>query len=218
MTPTAQVVKTLEMAEMARSTSDPRPQKKRKFQGQGFTIGAKGKGKEKVTDDDEVSLGYSSDKGLFRPEEVGEDPMNDEDVHKGHIKDRMDFTVNREITEMVGLDYRQVASALEITMANIDQQLDKDITVVNNNKHNCSCCSHECDHQNTKGWLIDSGASAHFTNNKNDFVEYEELMNQTFVKTVNSSAQIMGKGTVILSLSMSEVVRISPVFYIPSLN
>jgi hypothetical protein len=215
MTPTTEVVKSLEIAEMVQSTSDPCPQKKRKFHGQGFIIKDKGKGKEKATDDDEVSLGYSSDEGLFGLEE---DPMNNEDVQKGHIDDGMDFTVDREIAEMMGLDYRQVAFNLEITIANFNQQLDKDIAVVNNNKYNCSPCSHECDHKETKEWLIDSGASAHFTNNINDFVEYEELTSQTFVRTANSSAQIMGKGTVILSLSTSEVVKISPVFYKPSLN
>jgi hypothetical protein len=186
------------MAEMVLSTSNPRPQQKRKFHRQSFTKEAKGKGKEMVTVDNEVSLGYSSDEGLFGPEEVGEDPMNDEDIHKGHIKDRMDFTVNREITEMVGLDYRQVASTLMVTIANINQQLDNNIAVVNNNNNNCSCCSHECNHQKTKEWLIDSGASAHFMNDMNDFVEFEELTSQTFVKTANSSAKIMSKGTVIL--------------------
>jgi hypothetical protein len=144
--------------------------------------------------------------------------MNDEDVRKGYIDDGMDFTVDGEITKIAGLDYRQVTFNLEITVANVNQKLDKDIAVVNNNKYNCSPCSHECDHKETKEWLIDSGASAHFTNNINDFVECEELMSQTFVRTANSSAQIMGKGTVILSLSTSEVVRISPVYYIPSLN
>jgi hypothetical protein len=216
ITPTTEVIKTLEIAEMACSTSNPCPQKKRKFQGQVFTIKDKGKGKEKVMDDDEVSLGYSSDEGLFSPEEVGEDPMNNEDIHKGHINDGMDYTVDGEITEMVGLDYRQVAFTLEITIANINQQLDKIVVV--KNEYDRSSCSHECDHKETKEWLIDSGASAHFTNNINDFVEYEELTSQTFVRTANSSAQTMGKGTVILSLSTSEVVRISPVFYIPSLN
>jgi hypothetical protein len=110
---------------MAHSTSDPRPQKKRKFHGQGFTIKDKGKGKEKATDDEEVSLGYSSDEGLFGLEEVGEDPMNNEDVQKGHIDDGMDFAVDGEIAEMAGLDYRQVAFNLEITKTNINQQLDK---------------------------------------------------------------------------------------------
>jgi hypothetical protein len=151
ITPTAEVVKTLEVAEMACSTSDPCPQKKRKFHGQGFTIKDKGKGKEKAIDKEEVSLGYSSDKGLFGPEEVGEDPMNNEDIRKGHINDGMDFTVDGEISEMAGPDYRQVTFNLEITIANINQQLDNNITVVKkDNKYNCSPCSHECDHKETK--------------------------------------------------------------------
>jgi hypothetical protein len=50
ITPSTEVIKSLEMAEMAHSTSDPHPQKKRKFQGQGFTIKDKGKGKEKARD------------------------------------------------------------------------------------------------------------------------------------------------------------------------
>jgi hypothetical protein len=56
---------------------------------------------------------------LFGLEEVGEDPINDEDIQKGHIDDGMDFTVDKEIAEMAGLDYRQVTFNLEIMIANL---------------------------------------------------------------------------------------------------
>jgi hypothetical protein len=66
-------------------------------------------------------------------------------------------------------------------------------------------------------WMLDSGASRHFTNTLDDFVEYEELKQSLIVQTANSSTRAIGQGTVIL-LTEGRYVRISPVFYIPDLG
>ena len=67
-------------------------------------------------------------------------------------------------------------------------------------------------------WMLDSGASCHFTNNLNNFVEYEENVGpKRVVRTANGSTSITGKGTVIFTVN-NEWVRLYPVFYIPDLN
>ena len=88
---------------------------------------------------------------------------------------------------------------------------------------NISClpCSHECDcetNEPTKEWILDSGASLHFTSDVDDFIDYEEVKGNTLVRTANSVAQIIGKGTIILALTTGEVVHIYPVYHIPSLT
>ena len=65
---------------------------------------------------------------------------------------------------------------------------------------------------------MDSGASAHFTPDINNFIEYQELTEPMFVQTANLSAQVKGKGTILLVLSTNEVVRITHVFHIPTLS
>ena len=67
-------------------------------------------------------------------------------------------------------------------------------------------------------WMLDSRASCHFTNNINDFVEFEENVGpERVVRTANGSTLFAGKGTVIFTVN-DERVRLYPVFYIPDLN
>ena len=67
-------------------------------------------------------------------------------------------------------------------------------------------------------WMLDSGASCHFTNNISDFVDYEENVGpERVVRTANGSTSIIGKGTVIFTVN-NEQIRLYPVFYIPDLN
>ena len=47
-------------------------------------------------------------------------------------------------------------------------------------------------------WLLDSGASCHFTGNKDDFANYQALDYKLYTKTANSKAEIVGVGTVLL--------------------
>ena len=47
-------------------------------------------------------------------------------------------------------------------------------------------------------WLLDSGASRHFTGNRDDFADYQALDYKLYAKTANSKAEIVGVGTVLL--------------------
>src|SRR6201996_8281229 len=72
-------------------------------------------------------------------------------------------------------------------------------------------------------WLLDSGASAHFTYNINDFIEYMPFSESERVPVRTAAHQIFveGSGTVLLwhyingSLAMT---RIHPVLYIPNMS
>ena len=80
----------------------------------------------------------------------------------------------------------------------------------------CPLCVNE--DQSEATWMLDSGASCHFTNDLNDFVEFEENIGpERVVRTANSSTTIAGKGTVIFTVN-GEWVRLYPVFYIPDLD
>ncbi|KAK1216466.1 hypothetical protein PQX77_020908 [Marasmius sp. AFHP31] len=47
---------------------------------------------------------------------------------------------------------------------------------------------------NTQGWLLDSGASSHFTHDMNDFADYQPLNNGSMVNTANKNNPIQIKG------------------------
>ena len=87
--------------------------------------------------------------------------------------------------------------------------------------HNTSlfCCPLSVNEDHFEAtWMLDSGASCHFTNDLNDFVEFEENVGpERVVRTANGSTTITGKGTVIFTVN-NERIRLYPVFYIPDLN
>ena len=156
--------------------------------------------------------GYHNDDDM---EEV--DPLND---NRDNNLETMEFDVNSEVADTAGITFlRQVHSTPERTTINNSLQLDSNITELNNNIF-CLNCSHGCDCKtdSKKEWLIDSGASEHFTYDINNFIDYEVLKNHSSVKTANCTAEVRGKGTVILALNTGEIVRISPVYHIPTLT
>ena len=80
----------------------------------------------------------------------------------------------------------------------------------------CPLCVNE--DQSKATWMLDSGASCHFTNDINDFVEFEENVGpERVIQTANGSISIAGKGTVIFTIN-GERIRLYPIFYIPDLN
>ena len=87
--------------------------------------------------------------------------------------------------------------------------------------HNTSlfCCPLSVNENHFEAtWMLDSGASCHFTNNMNNFVDYEENVGpEQVVRTANGSTSIAGRGTVIFTVN-DERIRLYPVFYIPDLN
>jgi len=65
-------------------------------------------------------------------------------------------------------------------------------------------------------WMLDSGASEHFTGDINDFVEFESLA-PIAVQTATETTNIIGRGSVILQIK-NKVLRTYPVYYIPELT
>jgi hypothetical protein len=65
-------------------------------------------------------------------------------------------------------------------------------------------------------WLLDSGASMHFTNDINDFIDYQ-VIKPTNVVTANGSTKIAGKGAVILIVE-GQAIRVEPVYHVPDLT
>jgi hypothetical protein len=76
--------------------------------------------------------------------------------------------------------------------------------------------SHGVNIEKEAEWILDSGASRHFTNSLNDFVEFEDCQ-PVLVRTATSSTFITGKGTVYLKLN-DRHLRISPVYYVEDLS
>jgi len=66
-------------------------------------------------------------------------------------------------------------------------------------------------------WMLNSGASNHFTGEINDFVEYEAFTSPILVQTATTTSRIEGAGTVILQVK-NELIRIYPVLYILELH
>jgi len=86
----------------------------------------------------------------------------------------------------------------------------------------CDCC----DNHATKGkgkareqkgdedmWLLNSGASAHFTFNFDAFVEYQPYAKPRHSQTANGLAPVLGEGTVLLQFK-DNVVQLLPTIYI----
>ena len=72
-------------------------------------------------------------------------------------------------------------------------------------------------------WLLDSGASAHFTNNISDFIEYEPMPvhDRIPVNTATHTIFVEGTGTVLLKHYINEThvtTRVHPVLYIPEMS
>ena len=222
--PLIETIKTLEMNEIAkaRKEEEARPNKRPRANTppidppHGRALGQKGspKGKERAEDDEVVSL-YSEDEMMA---EV--DPQDEEKVDYGDLETQ-DYNLDGELADLAGIynDYWQVQSPETNKGADLLlQQLD---TLLVSCNISCLPCSHKCDCETNKPmkeWILDSGASLHFTNDIDDFIDYEVLEGNNIVRTANSVAQMIGKGTILLALATEEVVRIYPVYHIPSLT
>ena len=70
-------------------------------------------------------------------------------------------------------------------------------------------------------WLLDSGASCHFTSDLRDFASYQELKHKHFAKTANGVAEIAGIGMVLLQCldhdtGDEKIVKLTQVLHMPS--
>ncbi|KIM50089.1 hypothetical protein SCLCIDRAFT_47455, partial [Scleroderma citrinum Foug A] len=69
-------------------------------------------------------------------------------------------------------------------------------------------------------WLLDSGASHHFTGELGDFASYQALKHKHYAKTANGVAEIAGIGTVLLrcldhNTGDEKVVKLTQVLHMP---
>ena len=69
-------------------------------------------------------------------------------------------------------------------------------------------------------WLLDSGASCHFTGDLGDFASYQTLKHKHYAKTANGIAEIAGIGTVLLqcldhNTGDEKVVKLTQVLHMP---
>lgn len=67
-------------------------------------------------------------------------------------------------------------------------------------------------------WILDSGASFHFTFEMNNFLLCEPIKEKIVVNTSNFQTSIVGKGSVVLDTVGNKTVVVAPVFYIPDLR
>jgi transposase InsO family protein len=89
----------------------------------------------------------------------------------------------------------------------------------------CERCKERISRQ--KAWILDSGASQHFTSTKVDFIDFEIIKNAPEVNTASAKAvlRVEGQGSILLShfvenkgTRVVKTTRIYPVLYIPGLS
>jgi hypothetical protein len=82
----------------------------------------------------------------------------------------------------------------------------------------CRKCQEERNHQD---WILDSGASVHFTNRKEDFVYYKEMEDGPAVQTASDTINIKGCDTVYIQFKLrgrNSYFKLSSVYYIPKMT
>ena len=158
----------------------------------------------RVRHDDEVSLEWSSDNDVEMFLESSAGPSS---------RCAKPASPLLEATDLFPLGYNTTHAMI-------------DITSVVPHIENVICCPNVIsdfaaeDHMNRVDWILDSGASLHFTGDMNNFIDYIPLENNITPNTATSeNTQIIGKGTVMMAVEGSEhMVRIAPVFYVPDLS
>ena len=112
------------------------------------------------------------------------------------------------------VDYRCALQALVNSLNKIELHTQK-----------CEKCKHRITEE--KAWILDSGASQHFTSTKEDFIDYEIVKNAGEVRTASAKAilRVEGKGSILLTHFVEnkcrhivKTMRIYPVLYIPGLS
>jgi len=88
----------------------------------------------------------------------------------------------------------------------------------------CNCCENHTAKGKGKArepkgdedmWLLDSGASAHFTYNFDAFVEYQPYVKPHHSQMANGLAPVLGEGTILVWFN-GNIVRLSPTIYMPT--
>ena len=187
--PTIETLKRLETLFM---TEDPHPKKK-----------------QNVSSDEEVSLRWTDDEvDVFMGESATasgvKTPGSAFNINLFGAEERYEtnFTLRGEANPPTAFNNRRVNTPA---------------TLFNKVINKFVCLTLQDDESETEAeWMLDSGASRHFTFDINDYVNYETTA-EVLVRTANSFTKIVGKGTVIITVD-GKTVRINPVYHIPDLS
>ena len=165
--------------------------------------------KRNISCDEEVSLGWTDDKvDAF---------MGEAATASGSKTPRSAFDI-----DLFGTEERYETNLTLTTEANPsiafnNCRANTPAAFFNNVINKFVCLTLQDDKNETEAeWMLDSGASWHFTFDINDYVDYETTA-EVLVRTANSFTKIIGKGTVIITVD-GKTVRISPVYHIPDLS
>jgi hypothetical protein len=85
----------------------------------------------------------------------------------------------------------------------------------------CSICCKCQEERNHQDWILDSGASVHFTNCKEDFVYYTEMEDGPAMQTASDTINIEGCGTVYIQFKLKgkdSYFKLTPVYYISEMT
>ncbi|KAL0337712.1 UNVERIFIED_CONTAM: hypothetical protein Scaly_2046300 [Sesamum calycinum] len=73
--------------------------------------------------------------------------------------------------------------------------------------------------ENKADWILDTGASKHFCSNKELFQEFHEALDGECVFMGNSTtAEVLGKGKILLKLTSGKTLALIDALYVPSLR
>ena len=197
VTPTIQTIKILETSELTRSSSDPCPQAK----------------KRRIQDDDKViNLEWSDNEvDVFMEDSAGPSGTTHRFVatcwHSSNTNSNHAATKHQQTNYPPSFTLSVQKGRMVVNSLDVD---------VRNMMIFPSCHETTLESPIETEWMLDSGASSHFTFNINDFVEYEPI-EPVEIQMANSHTSMIGKGTVLFIME-EEIIRIYPVFYIPDLN
>ena len=146
--------------------------------------------------------------------------IDDEVVSLGSTDDEMDLdevlAISAGLVGSSGTSPRYDAQLVPLeetnipTVSNLDRKLDRlEINTL-------SCAPLTDNEPYCKTWLLDSGASCHFTYDLSDFIDIQDIPHVP-LQTANGQANATKKGTIILQLS-TQSVRLYPVYYVPDLK
>jgi len=90
----------------------------------------------------------------------------------------------------------------------------------------CSCSKYKREQPQQPQWLLDSGASMHFTGQRSDLVDAFKLAQPLMIQTANNITQVEEAGTVFIthtvlprnSKAYEKTTRLQPIYYLNGLN
>ena len=73
---------------------------------------------------------------------------------------------------------------------------------------------------NSKNWVVDPGATRHICENRDAFTSYTPVGDDKKVVYLDSShtAQVMGKGKVMLKLTLGKTMALNEVIHVPNIR